>query len=454
MRFEKISVGPWLALLALVSILAACSDGTSSHSGDEDGDRDLPGDLFPPADGDGDSDPFQADGDGSIGNPDGDAADGDATSDADGDIEFALPRVPPHSELDYEILLWREVYRKFLEERGMDPEPYRAWQTGITVELMDSPLLTEQRHTEVGLDGVTRNTERRLLDGLFSFAVKRYDWEEKKSAPFIQNDGEFWESEPPKRVARGWELPGAIVLLPGNRAGLGTLSISNLGVLLHLTELDGEPADMTEDLTADLPPGFVQKYGDSHWATLLSELICNDDMEMTKAEIHRARNNTWKGFQNTRLYSAFEWVQEDTELKAGMAGRETSVMKTNRYATDQFSEESGWIFYFRVLSEKLQVHYLQLMDTFDIRECLDGACCDGCLYHDAWSICDSRTLNRCKSDSCGAPYQRREENRYCSGITSDCDGAWMIGGWEDEVLCGVGQRCHMELVCANDSSCQ
>lgn len=76
-------------------------------------------------------------------------------------------------------------------------------------------------------------------------------------------------------------------------------------------------------------------------------------------------------------------------------------------------------------------------------ECLSGICCDGCLYLDASSLCDSWSISQCEGSNAGQDAQQAQVHQYCSGITSACDGITMQEPWQISTDCSASEVCQM-----------
>ena len=76
-------------------------------------------------------------------------------------------------------------------------------------------------------------------------------------------------------------------------------------------------------------------------------------------------------------------------------------------------------------------------------ECSDGPCCDGCHFIDDSVLCDepSGTEYRCDGPACGGNPQSRNQYRYCSGTSAQCDGETGWEAWETLDTCTTSATC-------------
>ena len=96
--------------------------------------------------------------------------------------------------------------------------------------------------------------------------------------------------------------------------------------------------------------------------------------------------------------------------------------------------------------------------TADPCECVGGECCDGCYFLPATEVCEPQAESQydcAGGGGCGEDVRVRFRDRYCSGSSADCDGAY--GSWSapqvadacsDEQSCSPGQEsCNEDLDC-------
>ena len=87
--------------------------------------------------------------------------------------------------------------------------------------------------------------------------------------------------------------------------------------------------------------------------------------------------------------------------------------------------------------------------------CTSGACCDGCQYRGASTVCaaDVDDEQGCGFGAgCGDDVTTRTRDLYCSGASAACDGAWgPWSGWALQTDCGDEQLC---VEAATTASCQ
>ena len=79
-------------------------------------------------------------------------------------------------------------------------------------------------------------------------------------------------------------------------------------------------------------------------------------------------------------------------------------------------------------------------------ECSEGACCDGCGFTGAETLCDQSFEYRCETNACGADAQRRLLDRHCSGTSSECDGSVIEGIWTTP----AEGECDGDQICQTD----
>lgn len=76
-------------------------------------------------------------------------------------------------------------------------------------------------------------------------------------------------------------------------------------------------------------------------------------------------------------------------------------------------------------------------------DCTSGPCCDGCNFRPSTYICQTNTELSCHwGTDCGSDVAQRTQNRYCSGMSASCNGAY--DSWSDYTVsidCAPNQNC-------------
>ncbi len=73
--------------------------------------------------------------------------------------------------------------------------------------------------------------------------------------------------------------------------------------------------------------------------------------------------------------------------------------------------------------------------------CSDGACCDGCNFLEAGTVCNEDFVHSMRCGENDRSVEQKTQKRLCSGSSGKCDGTVDEGDWEVVETCDTGERC-------------